>query len=88
MMTEGKTVLVLLTGFLGSGKTTVLNDALAELHDKRVAVVVNEWGKQGVDGALLGDRCPSGITEIAGGQIFCSCVAGTLYGSYEAHRFL
>ncbi|OHE69415.1 MAG: hypothetical protein A2413_18410 [Treponema sp. RIFOXYC1_FULL_61_9] len=67
--------LALVTGFLGSGKTTVLNDALSGLAGRRVAVVVNEWGKTGVDGALLRDPAGFGITELAGGQIFCACVA-------------
>jgi G3E family GTPase len=69
--------LVLLTGFLGSGKTTVMNDMLARLRGKRVAVVVNEWGKLGVDGSLLSDPAGLGITELPGGQIFCSCLAPT-----------
>ena len=75
--------LILFTGFLGSGKTTVLNDALAQLKDRRVAVVVNEWGKLPVDGALLRDPSGLGIVEVAGGQIFCSCVSGSFLSALE-----
>jgi G3E family GTPase len=75
--------LVLLTGFLGSGKTTVMNDMLARMREKRVAVVVNEWGKLGVDGSLLSDPAGLGITELPGGQIFCSCLAPTFLKALE-----
>jgi G3E family GTPase len=83
-MAEGrKTALALVTGFLGSGKTTVLNDALAGMAGRRVAVVVNEWGKQGVDGSLLLDPAGFGITELAGGQLFCSCVGPAFMAALE-----
>lgn len=75
--------LIFFTGFLGSGKTTVLNDALAQLRDRRVAVVVNEWGKLPVDGALLKDPSGLGIVEVAGGQIFCSCLSGSFLKALE-----
>jgi G3E family GTPase len=41
------------SGFLGSGKTTLLNRLLKTHHGKKLAVVVNEMGEVGVDGALL-----------------------------------
>lgn len=75
--------LILITGFLGSGKTTVLNDALASMKGHRIAVVVNEWGKMGVDGSLLEDPAGFGISELAGGQIFCSCVAPAFLKALE-----
>jgi len=75
--------LILITGFLGSGKTTVLNDALARMKGRRVAVVVNEWGKLGVDGSLLEDPAGFGVSELAGGQIFCSCVAPAFLKALE-----
>ncbi len=82
-MSGQKTTLAMVTGFLGSGKTTVLNDALAGMAGRRVAVVVNEWGKQGVDGSLLGDPAGFGITELAGGQIFCACVGPSFMAALE-----
>ncbi|GAB3625814.1 cobalamin biosynthesis protein CobW [Pandoraea terrae] len=42
-----------LTGFLGAGKTTLLNRILGESHGKRYAVIVNEYGKLGIDGDLV-----------------------------------
>jgi G3E family GTPase len=61
--------LVILTGFLGAGKTTVLNRVLSAQHHRRVAVIVNELGRIDIDGKLL--RARSGdVIELAGG---CVC---------------
>ena len=40
-----KTKLYLLTGFLGAGKTTFLTNVLKDLEDKKVSVIMNEFGK-------------------------------------------
>jgi G3E family GTPase len=53
------------------------------MKGRRVAVVVNEWGKMGVDGSLLQDPAGFGISELAGGQIFCSCVAPAFLKALE-----
>lgn len=47
-----KPVLVL-SGFLGSGKTTLLNRLLKAPHGLRLAVIINELGEIGLDGALV-----------------------------------
>jgi G3E family GTPase len=41
------------SGFLGAGKTTLLNRVLKESHGRRFAVIVNEFGEIGIDGALI-----------------------------------
>lgn len=43
----------ILSGFLGSGKTSLLNHLLHAPHGKRVAVIVNEFGEVGIDGSLV-----------------------------------
>ena len=43
-----------LTGFLGAGKTTLLNRILTEQHGRRYAVIVNEFGEEGIDNDLVG----------------------------------
>ena len=43
----------LVTGFLGSGKTTTINHLLNEQSDKRIAVLENEVGDVAIDDALL-----------------------------------
>ena len=42
-----------LTGFLGAGKTTLLNRILTEQHGQKYAVIVNEFGEQGIDNDLV-----------------------------------
>ncbi|TCL07281.1 CobW family GTP-binding protein [Sodalis ligni] len=64
-----KTTLV--TGFLGSGKTTTLLHLLAHKPaDERWAVLVNEFGEIGIDGALLADS-GAFLKEIPGGCMCC-----------------
>ena len=47
-----------LTGFLGAGKTTLLNRILTEQHGKKYAVIVNEFGEQGIDCLLYTSPSP------------------------------
>ncbi len=61
----------MLTGFLGSGKTTLLNELLQDRKASgfsNVAVIVNEFGDVGIDGALIGEAKQ---VEIPGGCICC-----------------
>lgn len=70
--------LIILSGFLGSGKTTVLHSLLQ--HDntqnsKKTAVLLNDFGAVPVDGTLIKDAVDSGnMLEIGGGSVFCSCL--------------
>ncbi len=43
----------IVTGFLGSGKTTLLSNLLRNAGERRLAILVNEFGKVAIDGALL-----------------------------------
>ncbi|MGD9944639.1 MAG: GTP-binding protein [Burkholderiaceae bacterium] len=64
----------LVTGFLGAGKTTLLRQWLAARPDgERWAVLVNEFGALGIDGALL--AAPD-VFEVAGGCACCAAQAG------------
>ncbi|MGB0506419.1 MAG: CobW family GTP-binding protein [Pikeienuella sp.] len=45
--------ITILTGFLGAGKTTFLNRLIADPAFQNTAVVINEFGEAGVDGALV-----------------------------------
>jgi G3E family GTPase len=77
----------LLTGFLGSGKTTLLNRIIKKFpKDKKLTLLVNEFGEVGVDGTLVeGDDID--MLEISKGSIFCVCVkTDFIKGLYELNR--
>lgn len=66
----------ILSGFLGVGKTTAVKDLLARRADReRIAVVVNEFGTLGVDGALLSDCASCILREVPGGCVCCTAMA-------------
>ena len=60
-----------LTGFLGSGKTTLVNRILSENHGKRIAVIENEFGEVGVDQELV-IGADEEIFETSNGCICCT----------------
>jgi Putative GTPases (G3E family) len=62
----------LITGFLGAGKTTFLKRLVQALGERRLHIIVNEFGREGVDGALLRELGAT-LDEISNGSIFCSC---------------
>jgi G3E family GTPase len=64
----------LLTGFLGSGKTTVLNHLLR--HLPLTAVVMNEFGEIGLDHQLL-EESRGPLALLSGGCVCCQ-IQGTL----------
>ena len=64
--------LYLITGFLGAGKTTFLKNMIRQLSGLRLRVIVNEFGREGMDGTLLRET-GAGVEEISNGSIFCSC---------------
>lgn len=70
---KGKINLYLLTGFLGSGKTTFLTNVLKDLSNEKVGVIMNEFGKIGIDGTII-EKDGMELVEINRGSIFCSCL--------------
>lgn len=64
--------LYLVTGFLGAGKTTFLKNFLSLFSQEKVALVINEFGREGVDGTLLSDLKIE-LSEVNNGSIFCAC---------------
>ena len=70
----GTTHVTLITGFLGSGKTTFLNRIIQIFPENlKLMILMNEFGEIGLDGTLIeGDDFD--ILEISKGSIFCVCV--------------
>jgi G3E family GTPase len=61
----------LISGFLGAGKTTLVNHLLTERAGERIGVIVNEFGEVGIDGELiLADENP--LIEITNGCVCCT----------------
>ncbi|ASV86259.1 MULTISPECIES: cobalamin biosynthesis protein CobW [Ochrobactrum] len=66
-----------ITGFLGSGKTTMIRNLLENANGKRIALIINEFGDLGVDGGILKgcgiETCrEEDIIELNNGCICCT----------------
>ena len=68
---------IVLTGFLGSGKTTLLADFLKLPETADTAVIVNEVGEIGLDGAILAETSDVPVALLENGCICCA-LAGDL----------
>ncbi len=83
-----KIPVTVITGFLGSGKTTLIRHLMQNPQGRRLAVLVNEFGSVGVDGDILkscaDENCPAeNIVELANGCICCT-VADDFIPTIEA----
>jgi len=76
-MSARKVPVTIITGFLGAGKTTLVRHVLENAEGRRLALIVNEFGDVGVDGAILRscgiESCPEeNIVELTNGCICCT----------------
>ena len=83
-----KIPVTVVTGFLGSGKTTLIRNLIETTEGRRLAVIVNEFGDVGVDGEILKScaipDCPAeNIEDLANGCISCT-VADDFIPTLEA----
>ena len=78
---------LVLSGFLGSGKTTLVQRLLADAAERgiRVALISNELGELGIDRALLG-RGGQSYVELEGGCVCCELSDDLLETLVELHR--
>ena len=87
MMKKPKIILV--NGFLGSGKTTFINRLIDYYRSKKLAMIINDFGKIAVDGILLRSLAENSVSneyqvyEISNGSIFCSCLSAELVKSLK-----
>ena len=63
--------ILLVTGFLGAGKTTVVNHLLAHAEGRRIAAVVNDFGAINIDAELIAGAS-DGVVSLANGCICCT----------------
>jgi G3E family GTPase len=63
--------ILLVTGFLGAGKTTVVNHLLAHAEGRRIAAVVNDFGAVNIDAELI-EGASDGVVSLSNGCICCS----------------
>lgn len=80
-----RTPVHIITGFLGSGKTTFLNHLISQRLPERVLVIENECGDTNVDGALIMDGVEE-VIELSAGCLCCSLADGLLDILEEASK--
>ncbi|GGD88937.1 CobW family GTP-binding protein [Caballeronia grimmiae] len=70
-MRPAKVPATVITGFLGAGKTTLVNHLLESTRPMQIGIVVNEFGEVGIDGQLIvADE--SAVIEINNGCVCCT----------------
>jgi G3E family GTPase len=71
---EDKTPVTIVTGFLGSGKTTLVNYILNEPHGKKIAIIENEFGAVNIDEDLVAEnlRAAEDIISMDNGCVCCT----------------
>lgn len=63
-------------GYLGAGKTTLLNHLLRHPGDRRIGVIVNDFGSLAIDAALLADASDDDVISLPNGCVCCTVGAG------------
>ncbi|SVC62669.1 uncharacterized protein METZ01_LOCUS315523, partial [marine metagenome] len=71
--------ITLLSGFLGAGKTTMINHLLSDPNAGKIAVIVNEFGEIGIDGDLI-SRASEDMLELTNGCICCAAQGDLMDG--------
>lgn len=79
-----KSSLYIISGFLGSGKTTLLNHLIRRFPDKKIAVLMNEFGGFNVDSTIVGDDVP--MSELLNGCICCDLKADVEVQLHDLHH--
>ena len=83
---QGPIPITVVTGFLGAGKTSLINRLVTLRAGKeRIGIVVNEAGEVGLDGELLGDASDD-VVEIADGCVCCTSQGELLDAITRLHR--
>lgn len=84
----GPVPITIFTGFLGAGKTTVLNHLLLNQRDKKFAVIENEFGEVPIDHELIQNSALELAEQVIVMENGCMCctIRGDLLGAFDAIR--
>ena len=72
MSVKPKIPVMIVTGFLGAGKTTFINNLLAQNEGVKIGLIENEFGDTSIDSRLIADYKPESIIELNNGCICCT----------------
>ncbi len=70
--TDRRIPATVVTGFLGSGKTTLINRILREQHGRKLAIIVNKFGEVSIDGQLVIHDDQAQLVEFNNGCLCCT----------------
>ncbi len=77
-----KVPLIIVTGYLGSGKTTFLRRVIENVKDKKIAIIMNEFGEIVIDAEIIKGKAVN-MVELAGGCVCCSLTGELEYAIKE-----
>ncbi|MBV5313915.1 MAG: GTP-binding protein [Prolixibacteraceae bacterium] len=72
MPVKPKIPVIIVTGFLGAGKTCLINHLLAKNRGVKIGIIENEFGERSIDSWLIANYRPESILELNNGCICCS----------------
>ena len=77
-----KVPLIIVTGYLGSGKTTFLKRIIENIKDKKIAIIMNEFGDIVIDAEVIKGKAVN-MVELTGGCVCCSLTGELEYAIKE-----
>jgi G3E family GTPase len=77
-----KVPLIIITGYLGSGKTTFLKRIIENIKDKKIATIMNEFGEIVIDAEVIKGKAVN-MVELSGGCVCCSLTGELEYAIKE-----
>lgn len=76
----------ILTGFLGSGKTTLINYLLNHHNDEKILIIENEFGQVNIDSGIIKNDANIQIVEMTNGCICCSVQGELIQALYKLNQ--